>query len=189
VHEYLLMCVHIQNRGVPLVWVRTERHPVKQSIAKMSSQSLAALDTIKFSYDRSKLWNAEDDNMMASAFATLNFRHVIDLLNTVHEVSNKYGITGLNCMWYAGVVMGTLQGGFGKVWVNPPRRDWVKIALRLFGRDTTKATQSVEDRFAIKRPGMNRFSLMEQEAWQNERHSPQSSNQVPLDNVSLSIKR
>ena len=177
------MCVHLQNEGIPLVWVRTERHPVKSSIAKLSSQSLAALDTIKFSYDRSKLWNPDDDNMMASAFGSLNFRHVIDLLHTVHEVSNTYGVTGLNCMWYAGVVMGTLQGGFGKVWVNPPRRDWVGIALKLFGKDTSKATQSVERQFATKRPGMNRFSLMEPEAWQNERFSPKTPAQ-PLDAVS-----
>jgi hypothetical protein len=149
----------------------------------MSSQSLAALDTIKFSYDRSKLWNTEDDNMMASAFATLTFRHVIDLLRTVHDVSSTYGVTGLNCMWYAGVVMGTLQGGFGKVWVNPPRRDWVKIALRLFGKDTTQATQSVERQFVTKRPGMNRFSLMEAEAWQNESFSPKDPAKT-LDDVS-----
>ncbi|KAF9520091.1 hypothetical protein BS47DRAFT_926171 [Hydnum rufescens UP504] len=188
VHEYLLMFVRIPNQGIPPVWVRTERHPMKSGIAKMFSRSLDALDTIKFSYDRSKLWNPEDDNIMASAFADLNFRHVIDLLNTIHELTNIRGITGLNHTWYARIVIGTLQGGFGRVWLNPPQRDWV-IALNLFGRDTTQATQSVEHRFAIEQPSMNTLSLMQQDEWKNETLARILSTQLSPDDHGPTLPR
>lgn len=188
IHEYLLMCVHLQDKRIPLVWIRTERHPIKSSVTtRMSSQAIAAMDTIKLSYDRSKLWASEDDNMMASVFSTLQFRHVVELLNIVHDVSRNYGVTGLNCMWYAAVVLGTLQGEFGRVWVNPPKRDWVKTALKLFGKDTKKATLSVEQRFLPRSPGSRRISLMDAEAWNAERLSPNPAPVVSLEQVSHNL--
>jgi hypothetical protein len=105
---------------------------------------------------------------MASTFASLNFRHVMDLLNTVNKVTIPFLRPGSDSMWYAGVVMGLLHGGFGKYWVNPPPPDWVNVATDLFGRHAAGATQSVEHQFAIQHPNVKRISLMEPETWKTE---------------------
>jgi hypothetical protein len=166
-HEYLLMCVHIHNEGIPLVWVRTERQHLERAI--ISSPPSSPPDIIKFSHDRSKLWKAGNDDIMATTFAALNFRHVIDLLNIVHLFIFPFS---WDAMWYATVVMGMLHGGFGKSWAKPPPPDWVKIALNLFAKDMPRTTRAVQHQFAIQHPKTKRVSLMKPGTWENESAPP-----------------
>lgn len=94
-HDYLIVCIRPQHpdalSGLSRMWARCERNPgsVRGGIAKLSRQAAPAVDTMKFSVDRSKLTDEGDVAIMMSAYDSLHFEHVMDLLRTIHAVSPK----------------------------------------------------------------------------------------------------
>jgi hypothetical protein len=143
------MSVHIQNQRVPIVWLWAERwfgdSPCK----------------IRFSADRSKLGEPPKGYAMATTFASLNFRHVLSLLNHIN-----IGYSGAYSWWWASTNMGMLHGGFGGSWVKPPSPGWLESSLKLFSR-RTYSIESLQQRFAVQFPNAKKISLKDPETWKN----------------------
>ncbi|KAF9503339.1 hypothetical protein BS47DRAFT_1490454, partial [Hydnum rufescens UP504] len=157
--HYLLICVHIQNKGVPIVWLRTEKQ-------------FNVSGTIQFSTDRSRLGQPYDDDIMATTFSTLDFRHVADLLNNVSA-------TRIGSLSYASVVSGMLHGCFGGSWIEWPRSNWLKNTFDFLARDAADI-ETVQGKFAFQYPNAKMISLMDRETWKNKDYSlsqPPSSKQ------------
>jgi hypothetical protein len=145
------MSVHIQNQRVPIIWLQAERGIYDQG-------------KIQFSADRSKLRKSCDPYAMATTFATLNFRHVIDLLNNINAVNSRISIYD---WWWASTNFGMLHQGFGGSWVKAPSPIWAESSVKFF---TTHADSiaSVQRQFAIQYPNAKRISLRDPESWKNE---------------------
>jgi hypothetical protein len=148
----LLMSVHIQNQRVPIVWLWVER------------LSYSNPGTIQFSADCSKLFQPYDNAVMATAFATLNFCHVIDLLNNISVPhSDGYGYS----WWWTSLNFGMLHQGFGGSWVKPPSPKWLKNILPSFALRRA-SIESLQHQFAIQYPNAKRISLRDLKRWKHE---------------------
>jgi hypothetical protein len=158
----LLISVHIQNRRVPIVWLQAERW------------SYHTPGTIQFSAGRPKLREACDDYTMATIFATLNFCHVIDLLNTFtipHRDRYAWRWVCLN--------LGMLHQGFGGSWVELPSPRWLEKSI-LFSPSYATRVESMQRQFAIQYPNARNISLRDQERWKHEPASPSQASDLTL---------
>ncbi|KAF8325885.1 uncharacterized protein EI90DRAFT_2031274 [Cantharellus anzutake] len=153
-HDYLVLCIRTRSDQVRFgnrIWARCERNPgsIEGGPLRLSVMPAPAMDTIKFSFERSRLKGENDVAIMELAFDSLQVIHVAELLHIIHIVSPDYRLGSHNCWWFAAVAIGSLQV-FGNDWTIQPSRDWIKSAVKVLGRNTEESTQRVLSLFVEK---------------------------------------